>query len=48
MLIAVRILTEVSADNCFLNIIKYDGGASKMLIGFLPNLGVFSFLEPLD
>lgn len=48
LLIAVWILTKVFPDNYLLNIIKYEGGASKMLIGLLVNFGFFAFLELLD
>lgn len=48
LLIAERVLTKVFADNYFLNIIKYEGGASKMLIGLQTVLRFFTFPAPLD
>lgn len=43
LLIAVRVLTKAFLDYYILNIIKYEGGASKMLIGLLINFRFFTF-----
>lgn len=37
LLIAVRVLTKTFPDNYTLNIVKYEGGTSKVLIGLLIN-----------